>query len=70
MTYVKPDQVIESMVQSGAVKAKLPIQDLLIRGGIAGALLGAATTLAYTAETQTQTQLGIIGALLSLLVLS
>lgn len=62
MTYIKPDQVIESMVQSGAIKAKLSIQDLLIRGGIAGALLGAGTTLAFTAETQTQ--LGIIGALL------
>lgn len=62
MTYIKPDQVIESMVQSGAIKAKLSIQDLLIRGAIAGALLGAGTTLAFTAETQTQ--LGIIGALL------
>lgn len=62
MTYVKPDQLAESMVQAGAAKAKLPIQDLLIRGAIAGALLGAGTTLAFTAETQSQ--LGIVGALL------
>ncbi|WP_394121176.1 formate/nitrite transporter family protein [Planococcus donghaensis] len=62
MTYMKPDQLAESMVQMGAAKAKLPIQDLLIRGTIAGALLGAGTTLAFTAEVQTQ--LGIIGALL------
>lgn len=49
------------MIQAGADKAQLPVQDLLIRGGLAGALLGFGTTLAFTAETQTQ--LGIIGAL-------
>lgn len=62
MTYVKPDQLAESMRQAGASKAKLPVQDLLIRGAVAGALLGAGTTLAFTAETQSQ--LGIVGALL------
>lgn len=62
MTYVKTDQLAENMIQAGAAKAKLPIHDLLIRGTIAGALLGAGTTLAFTAETQTQ--LGIVGALL------
>lgn len=61
MSYVKPDQVVQNMIQAGADKAQLPVQDLLIRGGLAGALLGFGTTLAFTAETQTQ--LGIIGAL-------
>ncbi|USK60275.1 formate/nitrite transporter family protein [Peribacillus asahii] len=62
MTYVQPEQVVKNMVQAGAAKSKLPIRDLLIRGGLAGALLGFSTTLAFTAETQTQ--MGIVGALL------
>ncbi|WP_413363338.1 formate/nitrite transporter family protein [Lysinibacillus sp. 3P01SB] len=61
MSYVKPGQVVQNMIQAGADKAQLPVHDLLIRGGLAGALLGFGTTLAFTAEMQTQ--LGIIGAL-------
>ena len=61
MSYVKPAQVVQNMIQAGADKARLPVQDLLIRGVLAGALLGFGTTLAFTAEMQTQ--LGIIGAL-------
>jgi formate/nitrite transporter len=62
MAIVSPNQVIESMVQSGEAKAKLPIKDLLIRGALSGALLGFGTTLAFTAEVQTG--MGIVGALL------
>ena len=62
MSYVKPKQVVENMIQAGADKAKLSIKDLVIRGGLSGALLGFATTLAFTAEMQTQ--LGIVGAIL------
>lgn len=62
MTIVSPNQVVESMIQAGEVKAKLPVKDLLIRGCLGGALLGFGTTLAYTAEVQTG--LGIVGALL------
>jgi len=62
MPYVKPEAVVEHMVQAGTNKAKLPIQDLLIRGGLSGALLGFATTLAFTATIQTR--LGIVGALI------
>lgn len=62
MALVSPKQVIEDMIQAGAAKAKLPIKDLLIRGGLAGALLGFGTTLAFTAEVQTG--IGILGALL------
>jgi formate transporter len=50
------------MIQAGELKAKLPVKDLLIRGGLGGALLGFGTTLAFTAEVQTG--LGIVGALL------
>lgn len=62
MTIVSPNQVVESMIQAGDVKAKLPVKDLLIRGALSGALLGFGTTLAFTAEIQTG--LGIVGALL------
>jgi formate transporter len=62
MAIVSPNQVIESMVQAGEAKAKIPVKDLLIRGGLAGALLGFGTTLAFTAEIQTGT--GVVGALL------
>lgn len=62
MSYVKPKQVVENMIQAGADKAKLPIKDLVIRGILSGALLGFATTLAFTAEIQTK--LGIVGAIL------
>ncbi len=59
---MKPDQVVESMVQAGSTKAQLPIKDLLIRGALAGAFLGFGTTLAFTAETQSG--MGFIGAML------
>lgn len=60
MSYVKPDVVIENMAQAGAVKGKLGARDLLIRGALSGALLGFATTLAFTANLQTG--VGIVGA--------
>jgi len=62
MAYVKPDVVVENMIQAGAVKGKLSAKDLLIRGLLSGALLGFATTLAFTATAQTG--LGIVGALI------
>ncbi len=62
MPYVKPDVVVDNMVQAGINKAKLPIKDLLVRGFLSGALLGFATTLALTATIQTR--IGIVGALI------
>jgi formate/nitrite transporter len=62
MAFVKPEQVVENMISAGEAKAKLSIRDMLIRGILAGALLGFGTTLAFTAELQSQ--MGIIGALL------
>ncbi len=61
MAYVKPDVVVEQMVQAGTAKARLAIPDLLLRGFLSGALLGFATTLAFTATAQTG--LGIVGGL-------
>ncbi len=62
MSYVKPEVVVENMLQAGANKANLAIKHLLIRGGLSGAFLGYATTLAITAITQTGT--GIVGAII------
>ena len=62
MAYVKPDAVVENLIQAGINKAKLGVKDLLIRGILSGALLGCATTLAFTATAQTG--LGIAGALI------
>ena len=61
MAYVKPDAVIDQMVQAGATKARLGPTDLLLRGFLSGALLGFATTLAFTATLQTR--VGLVGAL-------
>jgi formate transporter len=61
MPYVKPDVVVAQMVQAGALKSRLPVRDLLTRGFLSGALLGFATTLAFTASLQTR--VGLVGAL-------
>lgn len=39
MDYVKPDLVVEQMVQAGVNKALLSKKDLLIRGFLGGAIL-------------------------------
>ncbi len=61
MAYVKPEEIVENMLRAGASKANLSVGSLLLRGFLAGAFLGYATTLAITAATQTG--LGIIGAI-------
>jgi len=61
MAYVKPDTVVDQMVQVGAQKSRLPVRDLLVRGFLSGAFLGFATTLAFTASLQTR--VGLVGAL-------
>jgi len=62
MSYVKPEIVVDGMVNAGVYKAGLGVKDLLIRGSLAGALLGVATTLAIVGATQTH--LPIVGALI------
>jgi formate/nitrite transporter len=62
MSYVKPEDVVENMLQAGASKGSLSVKDLLIRGMLSGVFLGYATTLAITAITQTG--MGIVGALI------
>lgn len=58
----KPASVVSSMIELGAAKATMPAGQLLVRSGLAGALLGVATTLAFTAIAQTN--LPIVGALI------
>ncbi|MUK88171.1 formate/nitrite transporter family protein [Ornithinibacillus sp. L9] len=62
MDYVKPHEVVESIAIAGRKKAKLPVSHILLKGALSGAFLGYATTLAFTASTQTG--LDIIGALI------
>lgn len=62
MDYVKPAEVLESMIETGMNKARLTILQMLVKGFLAGAILACATTLAFTATAQTS--LGIVGALI------
>jgi len=61
MDYLRPTEVVKAMLAAGDIKAGLSVRDLLIRGGLSGALLGVATSLALTATLQTNTPL--VGAL-------
>ena len=60
MPYVKPDAILDNLVQAGVNKGKLGAKDLVIRGILSGALLGVATTLALTGAAQTG--VGLVGA--------
>lgn len=62
MDYVKPVDVATAMVETGRRKLGLSPTDLLIRGALAGAILGAATSLAFTGALQTGQPL--VGALI------
>ncbi len=59
MAYIRLDEVAECMLDAGAKKANLSIKDMLIRGALAGAFLGYATSLAVLVTVQTG--LGIWG---------
>jgi formate/nitrite transporter len=62
MDYVRPADVVVSMIDASQKKLALPPRDLMIRGIMAGALLGAATTLAFTGAATTGQP--IVGALI------
>ncbi|HWX83570.1 MAG TPA: formate/nitrite transporter family protein [Xanthobacteraceae bacterium] len=62
MDYAKPSDVVASMVDAGMKKLALGPRDLLIRGALSGALLGAATALAFTGAVTTGQP--IVGALI------
>src|SRR6266571_5528795 len=62
MDYAKPSDVAGSMVDAGIKKLALGPKDLMIRGALSGALLGAATALAFTGAVTTGQP--IVGALI------
>jgi formate transporter len=53
MDYAKPAEIVASMIDASEKKLTLAPRDLLIRGAISGALLGAATSLAFGAAVTT-----------------
>src|SRR5271169_713892 len=62
MDYVKPADVASAMVNAGRTKLALSPVDLVIRGALAGSILGAATSLAISGAVQTGQPL--VGALI------
>lgn len=53
MDFVKPAEMAKTMSDAGVLRAELPVRDMIVRGMMAGALLGIATSLALTAAVQT-----------------
>ena len=62
MDYCNPANVVAALIEAGKRKAALSTSDILIRGALAGAILGIATELATTAAIQTG--LPLVGALI------
>ena len=62
MDYLKPAEVMASMIETGTRKGGLAVRDLLVRGALSGGILGIATTLAITAAVQTSVPL--VGAII------
>jgi formate transporter len=62
MDYAKPADVVKNMIAAGSSKLALSPRDLLIRGALSGALLGTATSFAFTAAVTTGQPL--VGALI------
>lgn len=52
MDYVKPNETIAEAMQLATKKVELPVRDLLLRGILAGAFLGYATSLAFIVVSQ------------------
>jgi len=62
MDYIKPHDVVATMLAAANTKAGLPVKDLLLRGALSGALLAVSTSLALTAALQTN--LPLVGAVI------
>jgi formate transporter len=62
MDYVAPKQLVAEMLETAQKKAALPVRDLMIRGMLAGGLLGYATSLVMVVSAQGLPP--IVGALL------
>src|SRR5665213_3262250 len=62
MDYVNPADVAVAMLETGKRKLALAPADILIRGMLSGAILGIATSLAFTGAVSTNQP--IVGALI------
>jgi formate transporter len=62
MDYVLPTQVVSDAVNAAVKKAGLPALDMLIRGALAGAFLGYATSLVFV--TLSQNLPALVGAII------
>ncbi len=61
MSYVKPDEFVQTMIDAGESKVFMSTRDTIIRGVMAGAILAIAVAVAITAAVQTGVP--IVGAL-------
>ncbi|OXX46103.1 formate transporter, partial [Vibrio sp. V17_P4S1T151] len=61
MSYVKPADFVQTMIDAGESKIFMSTRDTLIRGIMAGAILAIAVAVAITAAVQTGVP--IVGAL-------
>ena len=61
MPYIKPNELVETMINAGESKVFMSTRDTLIRGIMAGAILAIAVDAAITAAVQTG--FSIVGAL-------
>jgi formate/nitrite transporter len=52
MDNLRPAEMVGEMLTVAQMKARLPVRDLLLRGALAGAFLGFATSLAIVATSQ------------------
>jgi formate/nitrite transporter len=62
MDYVNPSELMAEVLRVAKRKAALNIRDMLVRGALSGALLGFATSLVFTVQTQGVAP--IVGAIL------
>src|SRR5437016_5557179 len=62
MDYVLPTEIVSDAMNAAVKKAALPASDLLLRGVLAGGILGYATSLVFVALSQGMP--GIVGAII------
>lgn len=62
LDYIKPAELVQTMIDTGASKAALTVGQIFVRGMYGGALLAFATSISFYADAQTG--LPIVGALL------
>lgn len=60
--YVKPAQLVESMIEAGTAKGNLPLGEMLVRGALGGAFLAYSTSMAFYGVAQGMTP--VLAALL------